>query len=412
MPASRIVAVLLYLAGSSLAPSALAAVDCLPDEVVYFTGGYAPPEAGQRVAELPGIALGPPGDSFPVTGSTSTVSLGRGGSILIAFTDIEIVDGPGPDFIVFENAFFRSSVPADPNASYTVFAEVGSVAVSANGIDFFQFPYDPNAPGLVGQDATPSWALPALRGLAGITPTFTGNWTVPDDPDIWDPAGRGGVSGAGGDAFDLAAVGLASARYVLITDLGLATGFAGPAEGFDLDAIVALHAVPTPPDLFPAPARTDSDGDGLSDIEEAVWHGTDPMSPDTDGDGENDGAEVARCRSPLSSSTAPYVAGGPDLRVRRAPGSTDTFVTWTFVGSSVTYDVARGVLAGAGSPLPSAVICIEDNSFNLTTADHPDTGLPSTGAAFFYVVRPSGSSSYGKGSGGGSRLFSSGDCPP
>src|SRR5687767_1033324 len=79
-------------------------VDCFADEVALFEGGYVPPESGLRVAELPGIVTGPPGDSLPVSGSTSTVSLGHGGSIVLAFTDNVLVDGPGPDFIVFENA--------------------------------------------------------------------------------------------------------------------------------------------------------------------------------------------------------------------------------------------------------------------------------------------------------------------
>ncbi len=281
-------------------------VDCFADEVVRFEGGYTPASAGQRVAELPGIVIGPPGDSFPVTGSVSTVSLGHNGWILLSFDDNRIVDGPGPDFIVFENAFFKSFVPTDPNQPYTVFAEPASVAVSDDGVTFHQFPYDPSALAQVGQDATASAALPALHGLAGITPTFTGDWTVPDDPGVWDPNGTGGVSGAGGDAFDLADVGLSGARYILIIDLGLATGFAGPAEGFDLDAVVALHAVPVA-------AGADGDGDGLPDADETIWYGTDPALADTDGDSIPDG-EGDR---PLPRS--PLISGRPLVRPRGRP---------------------------------------------------------------------------------------------
>ena len=384
---------------------AAAVVDCVADDVVRFAGGYSPPEAGLRVAELPGIVTAPPGDSLPVAGSTSTVSLGHNGSIDLAFIDNIIVDGPGPDFIVFENAFFKSFVPSDPNQAASVFAEPGSVAVSQDGIVWVPFPYDQAALAHVGTDSTPTWALPLLHGLAGITPTFTGNWTVADDPSVWDPNGRGGVSGAGGDAFDLAEVGLAWVRFVRVTDLGLPTGFAGTAEGFDLDSVVALHAVPAV-----IPGTIDSDADGLPDSDESLWYGSDPLDADTDGDGEEDGAEAARCRSPLSSSASPWLVGEPDVWVQRDGGTADSHIVWTFLSSSATYDVVRGTLAAPG-PLPAGVLCVEDNSFNLTTSDHMDTEAPLPGRAFFYLVRRAGGS-YGIGSAGSARVFSSGDCPP
>ncbi|HET9480669.1 MAG TPA: hypothetical protein VFP98_02845 [Candidatus Polarisedimenticolia bacterium] len=398
-----------WLLGSGTA--AARPVDCFADEVVAFQAVFTPPENGLRVAELPGVVTGPPGDSFPVSGSTSTASLGRGGWILLKFTDNRIVDGPGPDFIVFENAFFRSFVPADPNQAYSVFAEPASVAVSEDGVTFFEFPYDPAALSQVGQDATPSSALPMLHGLAGVTPTFTGNFTIPDDPLVWDPSGSGGVSGAGGDAFDLAEVGLQSARYVLIADLGLPTGFAGSAEGFDIDSVVALHSIPTPADLHPVAAAPDTDGDGVSDAEETIWLGTDPADADTDGDGEPDGVEAARCRSPHSASTAPWFVAEPDLVARASPGTADTFVVWSFIASTATYDVVRGTIAAPGQS-PQQVACLEDNSFNLTTADHPDPQLPSVGSAFLYLVRVTGQAHYGRGTDGSERTFAAGDCVP
>jgi hypothetical protein len=398
-------AITAFLPAGSLAVART--VDCFADEVVAYSVSFTPPESGLRVPELPGIVLGPPGDSLPNTGSTSTVSLGHNGWILLRFTDNVIVDGPGSDFIVFENAFFKTTVPTDPNQPYSVFAEPGSVSVSDDGVTFHQFPYDPNALQFVGQDATPSSALPLLRGLAGITPTFTGNWTIPDDPDVWDPNGRGGVSGAGGDAFDLSAVGLTSARYILITDLGLATGFAGSAEGFDLDAVVAVNSIPSP-----TPSGPDTDGDGLPDVDETLWYGSDPLRADTDGDGVNDGMEAARCRSLTSPSDAPAFVPQLDLVTVMAAGSTDTYVKWNFISSSATYDIVRGDLPAATGPLPGTVVCMEDNSFNLTTSDHPDAGVPAAGRAFFYLGRIKGQTAYGKSSTGAPRTFTTGDCPP
>jgi len=377
-------------------------VDCFADEVVLFEGGINPPGDGFRVAELPGIVLGPPGDSFPLNGSVSAVSLGRNGRIVLEFTDNLIVDGPGSDFIVFENAFFRTTVPADPNQPFVVFAEPGEVAVSENGVDFFAFPYDPDALALVGQDNTPSSALPLLRGLAGITPTFTGDYTIPDDPDVWDPAGSGGVSGMGGDAFDLADVGLASARFVMITDLGLPTGFAGAAEGFDLDSVVALNSAPV------LPASGDSDADGLADHDETHLYGSDPHDDDTDSDGIPDGVEAARCADPASAAAGPSFPLDPDLRVFH--DAAGTHARWTFRSSTSTYDLIRGTLGAAG--LPSTVACLDENSFNLTSIDHPDAVAPPPGQAFFYLLRPSGASTYGADTAGAVRAFSSGDCAP
>jgi hypothetical protein len=377
-------------------------VDCFGDDVTLFVGGFTPPEEGLRVGELPGIVLGPPGDSFPVNGSVSTVSLGRNGWIVVEFTDNLIVDGPGSDFIVFENAFFKSVMPTDPNQSFDIFVEPASVAVSENGIDFIPFPYDPNALALVGQDATSSTALPLLRGLAGVTPTFSGDYTIPDDPDAWDPNGSGGISGGGGDAFDLAEVGLSTARYVLLSDLGLATGFAGTAEGFDLDSIVAINSVP----VFIG--VDDSDGDGLSDNDEVRYYGSDPHDDDTDGDGEQDGLEAAGCSDPASLIVGPFFVIDADLRV--VDGAAGTHVTWSFLSSTSTHDVVRGLLTSTGT-LPDGLVCIEDGSFNLTTSDSPDTADPSPGETFFYLVRPSGATTYGLGSDGTPRSFMTGDCP-
>lgn len=57
----------------------------------------------------------------------NVVSLGDGGSALLQFP-FPIVNGPGPDFAVFENAFDDQ------------FLELAHVEVSSNGIDFYRFP--------------------------------------------------------------------------------------------------------------------------------------------------------------------------------------------------------------------------------------------------------------------------------
>lgn len=382
-------------------------VDCFADGVVSFTSGFADPNTGYRYSELPGIVLHPPGDSLPTQGSTSTLSIGHGGTITLAFTDNAIVDGPGPDFIVFENAFFKGSVPSGPTATCNVFAEPGKVEVSTNGTTWIDFPYDTAALVLVGQDQTACSSIPLLHGLAGLTPTFTGNWTIPDDPNVWDPNGIGGVSGAGGDTFDLATVGLAQARFIRITDLNLGTGFAGNAEGFDLDGVVALHSTPA------GQPGLDSDLDGLPDADEIHLYLSDPFRTDTDGDGIADGVEAATCRSPLTSSITPSFVYEADL-VFPPDGST-TSLRWNFLSASATYDLIRGSIGAVNrtsNPISlGAVVCIDDNSFNLTSADHPDPAVPPTGGAFFYALRPK-NGDYGLASDGRHRSPTTGDCVP
>jgi hypothetical protein len=402
--ASAALVALFALAGA--ATPVHASVDCFADRLVNFQSGFADPNTGFRFAELPGILLGQPGASLPQAGSTSTMSTGTAGVVTLQFTDNIIVDGPGADFIVFENAFFKSTVPSNPNDSCFVFAEPVMVEVSNDGNAWFAFPFNASALSQVAQDQTPCSALPSLLGLAGLTPTFSGNWTVPNILAVWDSSGTGGVSGAGGDAFDLADVGLGQARYVRLTDMDLGTGFAGSAEGADLDSVVAIHAVPGTPD---AP---DSDGDLLSDADEINLHLTDPFSSDSDGDGIPDGEEVASCRDPLTSSTAPYFVYSPDLHF--GSGSLDS-LRWNFLSATTTYDLMRGdlldVLPGSDPVDLGPVNCIDENSFNLTSGDNPDGAIPAPGSGFFYLLRPTGAT-YGTASDGRFRAPFSGDCAP
>ena len=42
----------------------------------------------------------------------------------------------------------------------------------------------------------------------------------------------------------------------------------------------------------------DDDNDGLTDVDETGIHGTDPLNPDSDGGGTNDGAEITNGTDP------------------------------------------------------------------------------------------------------------------
>lgn len=179
-------------------------------EVVRFTPGDA---AGFGADSLPDVVLGPPRGQGRAAGSLDVLSLGAGGEIVLGFGELAIADGPGPDLVVFENAFYPDGNPA------SVFAEPGEVALSEDGESFVEFACDPE-PDARGR----------FSGCAGNTPTeeYDVDTMTPLDP-----------AETGGDAFDLAELGLARARYVRIRDRSQ-TG-SGNNAGFDLDAVGLVH---------------------------------------------------------------------------------------------------------------------------------------------------------------------------
>ena len=191
-----------------------AGADRFVDAVVSYELGI---NGGYREGDLPEIVLGPPHahPNAPHNGSLDVFSLGKGGEIVLEFQDSIPCDGDGPDFIVFENPFQVGDNPQN------TFAEPGIVGVSADGIDFVEFPCQPEPP---------------YAGCAGVRPVLANpdlNDLDPTDPDQ-----------AGGDRFGLAELGVASARFLRIRDAGLGLGPAGPGTaGFDLDAVAAVHVI-------------------------------------------------------------------------------------------------------------------------------------------------------------------------
>ncbi|MFQ5719889.1 MAG: hypothetical protein ACE5IK_10120 [Acidobacteriota bacterium] len=380
--------VVLGLAGAARAGERAQPLRCLPTTLVSWQA--APPSPASRfgAANLPGIVLGPPGDSTPTTGSLTVASLGPGGSAILGFTDTLIEDRPGPDFIIFENGFFVGAPPTT-TAGFAVFVEPATVEVSADGVQWAVFPFDAAA---VADSAggVADWNLfLRLTGLAGVTPTFSGNWTVPNAPDIWDPNRPGGVSGAGGDAFDLATVGISAARFIRLTDAAVSSTTAGSSAGFDLDAVVVLHGRPLPP------ASGDADGDRLGDGAEALLYASMPDVADSDGDGIDDGREVAGCRDPAGLSPAVAWSAEPRLTVRQT--STCTALNWTFLGNGALVDVVRGQVAHLAPSPPEITLgsteCLADEQPGVGGVC--DAVVPPAGSTFFYLVRRPGGVDYG-----------------
>jgi hypothetical protein len=192
--------------------------------VVSFEPG---PCAGFGAALLPSVVEGPPVGGGAMQGSIDVASLGSGGTIVVSFAPNAILDGPGPDFIVFENPFLIGGNPDD------VYAEPGEVSVSDDGTTWLTYPCTPTP-----DPSSSTGVAPPYGSCAGWHPVFSNpnNGISPLDPSV-----------AGGDAFDLADLGIARARYVRIADKTAEScpdaGERPTTNGFDLDAVSIVNAV-------------------------------------------------------------------------------------------------------------------------------------------------------------------------
>ena len=187
--------------------------DRFATKVVSFTPGDC---GGFGLTSMPDVVLGPPVGGGDGAGSLDVVSLGYNGEIVLSVEPNAIVDGPGPDLLVFENPFLTNGRPN---------AELGEVSVSEDGTTWMTFPCTAG-PG------------PTYGSCAGWHPVYSapGNGISPIDPAT-----------AGGDAFDLKDVGLASARFIRIRDRGTVPCPSDPGQkattvGFDLDAVSVVNA--------------------------------------------------------------------------------------------------------------------------------------------------------------------------
>ncbi|MCB9759747.1 MAG: cell surface protein [Alphaproteobacteria bacterium] len=185
------------------ADTAPAGPDPFADALIAFTPGD---NAGYGQERMPDVVLGSPEAPGGGAGSLDVVSLGREGEIVLAFTDIGLVDGPGPDLLVFENPF--------PG-----FYETGEVAVSEDGETWSAWP-------CAADD--PDGGYPGCAGV-GVVYANSENGVDATDPEA-----------AGGDAFDLAELGLTRARFVRVRDSGQ-NSYDGTSGGFDLDALAVIN---------------------------------------------------------------------------------------------------------------------------------------------------------------------------
>ena len=224
-----------------LALSAVAFVSPLDPGYAVEVEAFVP---GLNAGTDPEMALGAPTGGGMTQGSLDTYSLGTGGSLTLHM-EPPLLDGPGADLLVCENAFYVTG-------TLQSFAETAFVEVSTDGSHFARFPTSYTGP----DEPLPTFTglHPArFRGFAGAMP-------VNAHPPGVDPLD---LTAAGGDAFDLAELeghplvlaeqlDLADIRYVRLIDVE--AGVSGDTAGHivydagvgngssaDIDAVVGLN---------------------------------------------------------------------------------------------------------------------------------------------------------------------------
>ena len=201
--------------GFPIGDGAVVRVDRFATRVISFMPGDC---AGFGAAKKPNPTLGPPIGGGDEEGSLDVLSLGNGGEIVLSFEPNAIVDGPGTDFLVFENPFLIGGNAMNPTA------QPGEVSVSDDGETWKTYPCTATA---FPYGACAGWHTVKSNPENGISPV---------DPAV-----------AGGDPFDLKDVGLTTARFVRIRDKSTDACPPNPnkvtTNGFDLDAISIVNAM-------------------------------------------------------------------------------------------------------------------------------------------------------------------------
>ena len=202
----------------------------------------------------PGGPFASVGDNSMVLGkalSNGVLSLGDGGSATCTFAS-PIVNGPGPDFAVFENGFDD------------LFLELAFVEVSSDGINFIRFRCHSLTDTLTQTDSFGPTDATRVNNFAG---KYRGGYGTP-----FDLAELAGAQNLNVNAVThvrvIDVIGNISLPYATRDSYGRKINDPWPTDfpsgGFDLDAIGVIHQAPTSlhplhqdafaPQVFPNPA--------------------------------------------------------------------------------------------------------------------------------------------------------------
>jgi hypothetical protein len=132
------------------------------------------------------------------------LSFGNGGSIVYEIEGGTITDQDGPDFVIYGDSGFTGGIKT---------AKV-EVAEEDTPSAYIEFPCDS--------------VIPPFKGCAGIHQV---NSSKSSDIIL-----------AGGDAYDLARIGVKRAKFIRITDTGDNKSQMPETDGFNLDSIALVHA--------------------------------------------------------------------------------------------------------------------------------------------------------------------------
>lgn len=215
------------------------------------------------------------------------VSLGVGGSLVVAFDHAVLDDARNPygiDLIVFSNAFF-SETKAGAGVAGGLVSEGGTVSVSLDGIAWT------TVPGVAAESLFPTLGYLDAMPYAAAPGSVPSDFLRPVDPTITigdlvglpyeELVARYDGSG-GGTGIDIGALGLAEIRFVRF-DGPIASGFSP-----EIDAVA---------DVAPLAPGADLDGDGVVGAADlaallARW-GTADAAGDLDADGVVGASDLA-----------------------------------------------------------------------------------------------------------------------
>lgn len=130
-----------------------------------------------------------------------------------------------------------------------------------------------------------------------------------------------------------------------------------------------IAAEPTPPATSPFPTGTrpgsDTDSDGLSDLEERLLYASDPGLPDTDGDGFLDGNEVFNGYNPTQAPPSSLADAGllKPYTVNAAPGE---------VLYALSYPSSWTATPAADDPRDAVFALTTGESLTISTEDKTD----------------------------------------
>jgi len=184
----------------------------------------------QNIADQ-SLGLADYGDSSVVPGvadGVNVVSLGDGGSAIVTFSG-RIVNGPGPDFAIFENSFSET------------FLELAFVEVSSDGVNYFRFPAVSETQTNVQIGGFGAVDCRYIHNLAG---KYKANYGTPFDlEDLIDSVGLDLDNINYVKIIDV--VGSVDAQYGSQDYLGNMVNDPFPtpfsSSGFDLDAVGVIH---------------------------------------------------------------------------------------------------------------------------------------------------------------------------